>query len=1076
MKKKIDKNTIISFKLKSFNIGILYELEKVKYNNKHFDPILNIPKDIEEIKNILKSNPQNILYFLYLNLENIENILYNEDEIIFFDFNKEHDFFLKTKTEEIEIKIEKQNILVFLFYMSLLIKYNENLVNFSISFSFIKKINSLNNIDVYNLYKNVLISKIILELIKFYKSNQIFKEKNYEDIIDKLTEIEKSNNDIIENCTNYFYEELELNITLKELQLKNIDLIFGEIINKLLKIKNYELAYKVIRKLDLENINITIEMLKEIFKTFIPKYNIIDNIIDEYKLNREEDLSDSDKIDFYYFLLKYILKDSIYIYHFKFLNDARNFIFEMIHHNKKKLKELVNNDKEINYMIKSKIIYIIKFFTNTNYYIKLLISNLNDDSIFRPFKNLSYEIDKNLSIGSKYEQNKISYQGLERVSEENENDSNNNNNNPISDNNYTINDNKQSSGDEENSNKSTTYTFNFENEIKKSFKETIKSILDESYIALNIIKEKKIEYQYIFYDNRIINYNDFINLFQLFPEIKNDNDNDKNYKNLKGFLDKIKEISNNSISNIDLKNDLFIKIKIKRDEFKKINSEYSLDNKFSKNIKYQDKNILGECGYEGFKLFFNEIINKPLISSIQYDTSYKKIISSPVYKHSFINFLKVIGTHTKTAEKIRELDNGLLISGGYNELFEYDMNLAHITHNFKNYYSFFIIDNNIIISQENKFSLLNKTNDNNLNSETKYSCRNLFKLKRGNNYLICDENQIYYGSEILNSFSPNKNYETGKKNSYRGGINISDDIIAMTSNRVISKGENKIIFFGSNAKSFLSELEVKDYSFNLSENNCALMNIPEKGGVKLLLVACKKYIKNDENGILLVIIQINKDKNSKLEKFHSTKNFEVYCFCPLFEIENNSYLENNKKTIKETEYFLVGGFAPDKNEGLIKLYKVIYKDKIEDIDIEYIRDIIIGKNTENLDNESKLDGQAKNGINKNIENSKGFIDYNDFYSQENKGKKDLKSSKSFKESVFSSQINTGKNHLEKFKGFKGPISCIIQSSTKGILITCYDGNVYLFSDPTFNLLHNEDEIYNSILGNRTALPLDNIAI
>ena len=1074
MKKKIDKNTIISFKLKSFNIGILYELEKVKYNNKHFDPILNIPKDIEEIKNILKSNPQNILYFLYLNLENIENILYNEDEIIFFDFNKEHDFFLKTKTEEIEIKIEKQNILVFLFYMSLLIKYNENLVNFSISFSFIKEINSLNNIELLTLYKNVLISKIILELIKFYKSNQIFKEKNYEDIIDKLTEIEKSNNEIIEKCEDCFYEKLELNITLKELQLKNIDLIYGEIINKLLKKKNYELAYKVIRILDLENINITIEMIKEIIQN--------NNIIDEYKLTGEQDLSNSDKIDFYYFLFKYILKNSIYIYYFKFLNDAREFIFYMINHNQKKLKKIVGNAKEQrNYELKSKIIFIIKFFTNSYYYIKILNSNFNDDSIFEPFQNLSYKIDKNLSIGSKFDKNNITFQGSERVNEENENDPNINNNIYITDNSYTINNNPSCEDEENNNNNNrnnnnTTNSFNFNNEIKIYLMEYVKDILNESYINLKINKEKKIEYKDIFYGRVIIDYNEFIGLFQLIPEIKNDNNSDKDYINLKGFLDKIKEISSNFISNIDLKNDLFIKIKIKRDEFKKINSEYSLDNKFSKNIKYQDKNILGECGYEGFKLFFNEIINKPLISSIQYDTSYKKIISSPVYKHSFINFLKVIGTHTKTAEKIRELDNGLLISGGYNELFEYDMNLAHITHNFKNYYSFFIIDNNIIISQENKFSLLNKTNDNNLNSETKYSCRNLFKLKRGNNYLICDENQIYYGSEILNSFSPNKNYETGKKNSYRGGINISDDIIAMTSNRVISKGENKIIFFGSNAKSFLSELEVKDYSFNLSENNCALMNIPEKGGVKLLLVACKKYIKNDENGILLVIIQINKDKNSKLEKFHSTKNFEVYCFCPLFEIENNSYLENNKKTIKETEYFLVGGFAPDKNEGLIKLYKVIYKDKIEDIDIEYIRDIIIGKNTENLDNESKLDGQAKNGINKNIENSKGFIDYNDFYSQENKGKKDLKSSKSFKESVFSSQINTGKNHLEKFKGFKGPISCIIQSSTKGILITCYDGNVYLFSDPTFNLLHNEDEIYNSILGNRTALPLDNIAI
>jgi len=110
-------------------------------------------------------------------MDNIERILYNVDKIIYFDFdNENNNFILKINQEKIEI--EKKNEMVFLFYMSLLIKYNINIVNFSYSIGFINKINTKNkNYDINTKYKKILISKIILELINFYKSNQLFKEK-----------------------------------------------------------------------------------------------------------------------------------------------------------------------------------------------------------------------------------------------------------------------------------------------------------------------------------------------------------------------------------------------------------------------------------------------------------------------------------------------------------------------------------------------------------------------------------------------------------------------------------------------------------------------------------------------------------------------------------------------------------------------------------------------------------------------------------------------------------------------------------------------------------------------------------
>ena len=160
MQKKSDKNNL---KL-SFDIEILLESEKGNFiitKNKPIDPLLNLLKDIEDIKEHLKSNSQEILYFLNYNINNIERILYNIDTIIYFDYDdKSNNFVLKINEEKIEI--EKKNEIALLFYMSLLIKYNKNLVNFSYSFGMIKKINSINkNIDISTIYKNILISKII---------------------------------------------------------------------------------------------------------------------------------------------------------------------------------------------------------------------------------------------------------------------------------------------------------------------------------------------------------------------------------------------------------------------------------------------------------------------------------------------------------------------------------------------------------------------------------------------------------------------------------------------------------------------------------------------------------------------------------------------------------------------------------------------------------------------------------------------------------------------------------------------------------------------------------------------------
>ena len=67
-------------------------------------------------------------------------------------------------------------------------------------------------------------------------------------------------------------------------------------------------------------------------------------------------------------------------------------------------------------------------------------------------------------------------------------------------------------------------------------------------------------------------------------------------------------------------------------------------------------------------------------------------------------------------------------------------------------------------------------------------------MKDGN-YTIYNENGIYYASNIFNPISNDNICQRLSEKAYRGGIKITDDIIAITSNRILSKGENKLVFF-----------------------------------------------------------------------------------------------------------------------------------------------------------------------------------------------------------------------------------------------------------------------------------------
>ena len=222
-------------------------------------------------------------------------------------------------------------------------------------------------------------------------------------------------------------------------------------------------------------------------------------------------------------------------------------------------------------------------------------------------------------------------------------------------------------------------------------------------------------------------------------------------------------------------------------------------------------------------------------------------------------------------------------------------------------------------------------------------------------------------------------------------MKINNKIIALTSNKKLFNGEDKIIFYNYYAKKRVED--VKNYSFTLSQNNLTLM--PREGTIKtlnineskkLLLGACKKYKEEQKNGILLLKLDSGDDTFKILSyTFYETKNFEVYCFCPISKFDEKNFLTKENNNLLETNKFLVGGFDSDKNKGLIKLYKVNYnKDNFEKTSIEDVKNIEI-------------------------------------------------------------EIELSNNGLKNFDGFNGYITCITQSRYDGkILMTCSDGSVYLF--------------------------------
>ena len=336
--------------------------------------------DLEMIKKYANSN----LMVLFFNRENIEKILYETEDSISLD--------------KFELNLKS---LYNLFYLDLLIMNNTDMINYNCSLDFIRKLHSfISNDNSENLIQNIILLKVECDLISNYKGMNEYEEDIQKDELNEMEDRSK----------NMIPDNLNIGLTKHDIFSQKIDIIYAQIIFHWLKSKNFvEFESKIINQLFLENIYLTKDMLTKLCE-LIDKENKKDFIIEKI-----EDLSDINKINFYYVLLKYILKKSFFIYQIPFLYNAKTIIFNSIKRDLNKLLSL-KNDKDK--FVQERIEYIILKLLDSEYYhqniimlskenpLQRVVNSENSTNVNSNIKN-SKENNKSLNIYSKEESNTL---------------------------------------------------------------------------------------------------------------------------------------------------------------------------------------------------------------------------------------------------------------------------------------------------------------------------------------------------------------------------------------------------------------------------------------------------------------------------------------------------------------------------------------------------------------------------------------------------------------------------------------------------------------------------------------------
>ena len=345
----------------------LFKKNKLKEDPKSL--LVSNYSEVKEFLNILNSNKEENKYKqLYLNVTKLFDILYAEQEIL-------------------NVEYEDYKNLSDYYYLVLLIKKNKDLsIDFSYSFDFIKKINKDNEKNDKPL-RQLLNSKIILDLIKNYRNLEIFNEYNEEKEIKSL---ENENKLIIRNNFNILKNDIELNLEKEKVIEMEIDDLYVEIIYTLMKnkkIEDYKFATKIFKQMNLDSINIS----KEINEKYL-ELSKDNNYVKKYLISTPNHLSCPKKIFHYFILFNYIFKDSLYIYQNPFLFNTKKNINNIIK------KQLNNIDIDMPKKQFKKFKNVVEKFLDCDYYKNIFnnyLEKVKQEKLDKKIRAIYLDINKN---------------------------------------------------------------------------------------------------------------------------------------------------------------------------------------------------------------------------------------------------------------------------------------------------------------------------------------------------------------------------------------------------------------------------------------------------------------------------------------------------------------------------------------------------------------------------------------------------------------------------------------------------------------------------------------------------------
>ena len=904
-------------KYKKFN-KILVNKKTLCYNQMlektneifNLDPLNKLLNTMIEIHEILEFEKIKLIEFIYFNRKKIEEILYENEELIRFN----EDFV-------------KDDHISNYFYLSLLIRDNPTIINYVYNLDFISYINKHIKIDNKKLIKNLLIRKIIYELINNYKNSDDYDESKEEKI---LKGIEEENLNLISNNLNIF-ENFNLNFTLREFLSEKIDSIYIKIIIYLIinkKFDDYKYINDLFEELDLKFIKITKYMFYELNKALTNVNNII--ISNNYNMKNPKDLLDEKKINFYYLLFKYILKDSIYIYYNYFLYGIRVNLINILKNGSLYLKD------EVEY--KNKLEFIINSFDLNYYY---------------------YKIDKNNNVENphlKETQNQSTYNSQNKEQYQKQ----------ITDKTET----KEEDPEEYNNEQYNKYS-------QTEYSEFIKKIFNQSSFLLKNDIHNNVTISILNDDEKTSK--KILKKFTTNKKIKNDFDFlFLNFKKFLEFLYNVKEkIKKEFLSNYNL----IIKLNFNIEDNNNSNSIYNITCKYyfyppgkERISSFQDENILingidgvsqgiyylineindyddDKYRYNSTKDIYKIIEEKDNIENEFYKTKEqsKKIISildiikpNIISGYKVIDFIKIIGNHSNSVEFLKKLNNGYYITGGNKKLFIYDqdynkkeINLSYnpigiceINNDNKNVLKF------VSYSYENFNYITYEIKKSNVSIKShKYPSNHIIQINE-NSFIISNIKGTYLCNDLLN-FDKNS-LDKILRYSFFEGIKIKEGIVAFTSNKIMPNGNDRLVYFNLKLKKIIYELE--GYSFSINKNSLLLLNNTKANRDKILICACTKYTQFQQNGIVFLNTKYETSQDI-YNSFVGTQNFQPFCLAQI-NLVDISTTEKNEK-IYSTNYFFVGGFDEEKGRGAIKLYKINLNYRPDNVTIECVDDIIL---------------------------------------------------------------------------------------------------------------------------------------